>query len=615
MLRLEADRRLPETHPTTMTNCKLLVVFCNAFLLATALAAAAPDDEEKMSSNDARAARFIQQYEAAVRPLVIEVNRRQWDASVTGKAEDFRKKQAAEDKLDLCLADAEKFAELKDIRRQGVSDPLLARQIDVLYRKYLPRQVPPELLKRISAKENEAQRAFNVFRPTLDGRQVTDNLLREILCESRDSAKLRAAWEASKRVGPVVLDDLKELVALRNEAAHRLGFSDFHAMRLFLGEQDRERLVKLFDELDELTREPFRRAKARIDAALAERYGIAVEKLRPWHYHNPFFQEAPAVSGVLPEEAYESLDTLEVCRKFYAGIGLPVDDVLARSDLYEKPGKNPHAFCTDIDRSGDVRIFENIVPGREWLTTTMHELGHAVYSKGISRDLPYILRNDSHPLTTEGVAMMFERFPLKVDWLLAMGAEIAEPEKYRPAMAVLRRNRMLVFARWAQVMFRFEMALYSNPHQDLNRLWWDLKEKYQKLKRPEGRDRPDYAAKYHIVGAPCYYHNYMLGEMFASQLHHALVERLRREKGDGPLLSKAPGGPSRQKGTVPFSARPGKEPAGAIYIGDPRAGKFLVRRAFATGLALDWNQLTRHATGAELSPKAFAEDISLQSEN
>ena len=64
---------------------------------------------------------------------------------------------------------------------------------------------------------------------------------------------------------------------------------------------------------------------------------------------------------------------------------------------------------------------------------------------------------------------------------------------------------------------------YDNPEQDLNELWWDLVEKYQVLKPPEGRNAPDYASKIHIVSAPCYYHNYMMGEFFASQLHHAIA--------------------------------------------------------------------------------------------
>ena len=55
--------------------------------------------------------------------------------------------------------------------------------------------------------------------------------------------------------------------------------------------------------------------------------------------------------------------------------------MIARSDLYEKKGKSPHAFCTDIDREGDVRVLANIVPNEYWMGTMLHELGHAVYSQ------------------------------------------------------------------------------------------------------------------------------------------------------------------------------------------------------------------------------------------
>ena len=84
--------------------------------------------------------------------------------------------------------------------------------------------------------------------------------------------------------------------------------------------------------------------------------------------------------------------------------------MIARSDLYEKKGKSPHAFCTDIDREGDVRVLANIVPNEYWMGTMLHELGHSVYSsKNIPQTLPYVLRSEAHILTTEGVAMMFER--------------------------------------------------------------------------------------------------------------------------------------------------------------------------------------------------------------
>jgi len=129
-------------------------------------------------------------------------------------------------------------------------------------------------------------------------------------------------------------------------------------------------------------------------------------------------------------------------------------------------------------------------------------------------------------------------------------------------------------------MLRFEKELYGNPNQDLNKLWWDLVAKYQMLKRPEGRNAPDYASKIHIVTAPAYYHNYMLGQLFASQVHHTIALQVLKTK-----------------------------PEDALYVGHREVGDFMKQRVFGPGRTLPWNQLTKFATGADLNPKAFAEDF------
>src|SRR6516162_2574219 len=261
-------------------------------------------------------------------------------------------------------------------------------------------------------KANAVEKAFSNFRAEVDGKELEDHDVRKVLKESKDSKRRQAVWEASKKVGAVVEKDLKELVQLRNEAATKLGFKNYHALMLHLNEQTTDDLMKLFDELDELTRGPFEAAKADLDARLAKLYGIKVEELRPWHYHDPFFQETPSVFAADLDAPFEKADIVKMCREFYAGIGLPIDRVLTKSDLEPKKGKNPHAFCTDIDREGDVRVLANIKPNEYWAGTMLYELGHSVYSTNnghIPDSVPYVLRWEAHILTTEGVAMMFER--------------------------------------------------------------------------------------------------------------------------------------------------------------------------------------------------------------
>jgi peptidyl-dipeptidase A len=302
----------------------------------------------------------------------------------------------------------------------------------------------------------------------------------------------------------------------------------------------------------------------------------------PWHYHDPFFQESPAVFAANLDAPFARADIPAICRRFYASIGLPIEDVLARSDLYEKPGKSPHAFCTDIDRQGDVRVLANIVPNEYWMGTMLHELGHSVYSsKNIPQTTPYVLRAEAHILTTEGLAMMFERFSKQRPFLEAMGLSVADPTAFDEAAAKVQRNQLLIFSRWCQVMLRFEKSMYENPDQDLSKLWWDTVEKYQMLRRPAARTAPDYGSKVHIVTAPVYYHNYMMGQLFASQLHHAIARDVLR----------------------------GAEPRTVLYNDRPEVGKFLRERVFVPGRTLDWDGLTKHATGDRLNARAFADDF------
>jgi peptidyl-dipeptidase A len=563
-----------------MTGMRVFFLLTGAFFVLLAIwrpTTAGPVD------NAARAREFVEDHVGHLRPLEVAASRAWWTANVSGRPEDFAEKERTQNRIDLALSDPKKFQEVKEIKSAGgFADKTLSREIDLLYLAYLEKQVDPELLKKMVALGNKVEKDFNVYRAKVDGKEMSDSEVRKVLKESKDSARRKAVWEASKAVGAQVSNDLHELVKLRNEAAQKLGFKNYHALQLYLNEQNGDDIIKLFDELDALTREPFAAAKAEIDQKLANDYGITPEQLMPWHYHDPFFQESPSVFSSNLDAPYAKADLLQLVRSFYASIQLPIDDVIARSDLYEKPGKSPHAFCTDIDREGDVRVLANIVNNEYWMGTLLHECGHSVYSsKNIPASQPYLLRCESHILTTEGVAMMFERFSKQRAWIEKMGLKVSEPASFDEAARKMQRNQLLIFSRWCQVMLRFEKGMYENPDQDLNALWWDLVAKYQMLKKPEGRNAPDFASKIHIVSAPVYYHNYQMGQLFASQLHRAIAK----------------------------SVFPGVNPKEVIYNGNPKVGAFMTEFVFVPGRLLSWNDLTKFATGEELNAKAFALDF------
>ena len=572
----------------TASQCVILVVLVSMLAIVTPAVRAGADET-------AAAKKFLDDFVAELRPIEIAANRAWWDANITGKDEDFERKEKAQNKLDALLADKASFAKVKEIKSKGgIDDPIVKRAIAVVYLQVLEKQVDKALLEKMTSLGNSVEKKFNTFRPKITGKskdgkeeliEVDDAKIRDILKTSTLSERRKEAYEASKEVGKLVAPELAQLVKLRNQAADDLGFKNYHAMMLYLNEQNGDDLVKLFDDLDTLTKEPFAKAKAEIDVELAKNCGVKVEELMPWHYHDPFFQESPAVFKTDLDSVYADKDFVGLARKFYKGIGLPIDLVIEKSnnDFAPHPGKSPHAFCTDITRDGtDTRVLANVVQKEYWMSTLLHEFGHSVYSSiNIPAKLPYSLRMESHILTTEGVAMMFEKLSKRRAWVEEMGIKIDDPKQFDAATAKILRNQLLIFSRWCQVMLRFEKSMYENPEQDLNKLWWDLVEKYQMLKRPEGRNAPDYASKIHIVSAPVYYHNYMMGELFASQLHHAICRKV-------------------------YS---GAAPKTVSYIGNTKVGEYMQRYVFDPGRTMTWNELTRYCTDADLSPEAFAQDF------
>ncbi len=525
---------------------------------------------------DKELAQFIDEHVQKVKPLVEETNLAYWQAANSGKEEDYEKASELELKIRRIYSDTNDFAFLKKIKEDGkVKDAILSRQLDELYNGYLENQIDAELMERIVELSTKIEKDFSTFRGSIEGQKVTDNQIREILKTETDSVKRKAAWEASKQVGQAVAEDVIELVKLRNQAARKVGFDNYHTMRLSLGEQDVKEIDKIFDELYELTSDPFLLLKLELDGILAEKYEADMMRLMPWHYHDPFFQETPLVYELDLDGFYEDKDVKELATKFYAGIGLPIDSILARSDLYEREGKNPHAFCTDINKEGDVRVLCNLKNNEQWMETILHESGHGVYDLYQDPKVPYLLREPAHIFTTEAIAMLFGRLSRDAGWMGdMMGLTDEQKEEIAKVSGKYAQLKQLIFARWAMVMYNFEKELYANPEQDLNKLWWDMVEKYQFVNRPADRDQPDWAAKIHIATAPCYYHNYALGELLASQLHNKIVTDILKD---------------------------GK----ASYVGHKEIGKYLKENVFEAGAVYRWDEMIKRATGEELTAKYF----------
>ncbi|MBK8944471.1 MAG: M2 family metallopeptidase [Ignavibacteriae bacterium] len=519
---------------------------------------------------------FIQSFEKKVVNLSKELSLSNFNATISGKPEDYEKTAELELKLKKIFSNKEDFEKLKKFKHSIQNfDSVNQREIEILYNTYASYQIEEKLIAKTISLSNKIERTFATYRAEVNGKKFTDNEIDKILEKSKNITELEEIWKASKQIGKMVSNDVIDLVKLRNEAAQNLGYKNYHEMSLKLNELEPEFLDNLFDELDELTRPKFLEIKYEIDIYLSNHYQIEKEKLMPWHYQDKFFQQGPSIYDVDFDKFFEDKNIEKLTDEYYTGIGLNIKDMLAKSDLYEKEGKYQHAYCTQIDKLGDVRVLCNIKPNYKWMSTMLHEFGHAVYDKYVSPKLPWALREHAHIFTTEAIAMLFGRFASNPNWLEEMiGISNEEKNDISEKSFKTLQLEQIIFSCWVQVIYRFEKALFENPDQDLNSLWWSLAEKYQGLKKPEYRNEPDWASKIHIALYPVYYHNYMLGELLASQLYYYIKEKVLKNNSSEKIS----------------------------FVGKKEVGEYLINLFFSYGALFKWDKLIKRSTGEELNP-------------
>jgi peptidyl-dipeptidase A len=519
---------------------------------------------------------YVQRHEAAIAPLYKDYGLKSWNLSLAGTNTQFESALVeAKERYLKVYNNKEEFQQLREWKAVAPPlDELTARQFKLIYDAFVPNQIEPDVLRNIVERETQIENLFNTFRSNFEGGKASDNQLREILRTERNIERRRAAWEATKQVGHEVAPQLLELISIRNREARKFGYENYYSMMFELQELDEKWVFSLFDRLEQLSERAFGEMKTELDATLKEKYGINSTETFPWLYSDPFFQEFPTAGSTESlDDVFKDADIEALTRGHYQSIGLDIDDLLQRADLYEREGKSQHAFCMDVDREGDVRVLCNIRKNERWMSTMLHEFGHAVYDKYSDRTLPFLLRGPAHTLTTEAIAMLNGRMSKNPEWLTRI-AGMRPDDANRIGATALKtlRSEMLIFLRWAITLVRFERELYRNTGQNLNRLWWEYVERYQKVTPPPNRDQADWASKNHLATSPVYYQNYVLGELMASQLLHYIHSNVVKAES---------------------------------YAGNASVGSYLVEKVFKPGARYDWNTMLKRATGENLNPAHF----------
>jgi peptidyl-dipeptidase A len=518
---------------------------------------------------------LIASLEDRIKPLEIEFHKAYWDSQIDARPEHEERRATLELELRRAKGDPEALADVNEHLNEELHDPLIRRQLEVLKLSLTGNQMSDEQREQVVQLSSAIESDFASYRPEINGRPLSDNDIEEILRISDDAEERKRAWYASKEVGNVVAARVRELARVRNQVARDLGYGDYFQMSLDLQELSEDWLFDVLGDLERLTEGPFKVWKQELDDRLSKRF--ATERMYPWHYADPFFQAPPPGGRIELDRFFTDAELpKDLAEKTFAGWGIDITDVLRNSDLHPRANKCQHAFCLDVDRSRDVRILANVVPGERWVEVMLHESGHAAYDMSIDQQLPYLLRRPTHIFVTEAIAILSGRLLRDPEWLKAV-AGIAEGDlaDIEASLKAGLAAHSLLFSRWGLVMVHFERELYADPEADLDTLWWELVERFQLVQRPD--DPPDgaWAAKIHIAVAPVYYQNYLLGELLASQL--------------------------RATATIQSGG----------LIGKSDAGLFFKERVFRPGALLRWDSLIEEATGSPLAAEHFASDVTI----
>lgn len=522
---------------------------------------------------------FIGHYEQELSPLEKSIQEARWQYAVSGTEDVLNVLDSLVGERQAMMHDKRAFGYLRELREsESIRDPFLRRQLELLYRDYLPCQVDLALQDSILSLELELK-ATTLDRMLDPEMQRADKILRTSLNEN----DLKQAWLYVKQPGPEMGGRYRELVRLRNRAARQVGFADYFELALFLEEQTESSLDSLFGALEMGTADAYVEMRGGLDSLLFPEKWAKGEPLRPWHLRGRFFRFGQRAYGATRDNYYEYVSMESVVLRFFSGINLDLSDVFGRSMISGQAVYLPNLLCLDLDRRQDIRIVGHLSGTEHDMQMLLAMAAEAAYRKYIAQTLPFLLRETASPVVTCGIGAFFARMAAYPNWVFSMGVFSAGQawEWQETSLAAMRQDQLFT-CRWWLLIYHFEKQLYKNPEADLDVLWRDLFVRYLKIEAGEDRiGYSDWVVENYFSQYAVHAHNFILGELWASQLLCHLCQN---------------------------DARLGKEENPNI-VGDGDVGTFLKRYVFQFGASESWKEITVSGTGGSLSEDAFLDQF------
>ncbi|HUO87042.1 MAG TPA: M2 family metallopeptidase [Thermoanaerobaculia bacterium] len=529
---------------------------------AAAVEGSGPSDGEPLTAEGAAA--FVERAEAELEQLLIRAERAAWvQANFITHDTEILAAEAGERLLSAAVGYAQAAARFDDLELPTDT----RRKLSLLKLGLtLPAPNEPAKTSELTRITSRLESLYGTGKYCPEGETVLEvgdsgclGLLdlERILADSRDPAALEEAWVGWRRISPPMREDYARMVALANEGARELGYSDVGAMWRSKYDMDPDAFATELERLWGQVAPLYEALHCHVRARLADTYGTEVvppgEPI-PAHllgnmwsqsWGNVFElvapeQAAPAydLTEILRREEIDPLEMVRYGERFFSSLGFePLPETFWERSLFVKPADREvvcHASAWDVDQVEDLRIKMCIQQTAEDFQTIHHELGHNYYQRAYNQ-LPLLYRGSANDGFHEAVG---DTIALSVTPPYLVEIDLLEEEP--PAeqdIALLMRDALdkvaflpfgLLVDQWRWQVFSGEVAT-----ADYNQAWWQLRQRYQGIEPPVTRTEQQFdpGAKYHIPGNTPYT-RYFLAHVLQFQFHRALCEAAGYE---GPL--------------------------------------------------------------------------------
>ena len=430
------------------------------------------------------------------------------------------------------------------------------RKLDILRNGIvLPAPTTPGAATELNTIATKLQSDYGKGKGTLNGKPINGSDIEAEMGELNHTpaqyAEMWTSWHDN--VGAPMKNDYVRMVAIANEGAKELGFSDVGAMWRSGYDMPPEQFAAETERLWQEVKPLYLALHTFVRAKLNKKYGNAIQPrtgpIRADLLGNMWAQEwgniyplvAPKGAGdvgydltaLVQQKKLDAVGMVKVGEGFFSSLGFdPLPATFYSRSLFTKPTNREvvcHASAWDLDNKDDIRIKMCIKPNADDFVTIHHELGHNYYQRAY-KELPFLYLNGANDGFHEAIGDMIA-LSITPEYLVQIGmlprSRVPSADK---DIGLLLRQAMdkVAFLPFGLLVDRYRWGIFDGsitPAQ-YNTAWTKLRTDYQGITPPV--ERPvnafDAGAKYHIP-ASVPYTRYFLARVLQFQFYKAACDQ------------------------------------------------------------------------------------------